>query len=149
MINKFRSHSGQAIVEFALVLPLILILLLGIIEFGVIFYNKAMVTNASREGARAGIVYQDTDGNGVYNPHQITEIETVVNRYLNAKLINFRGKFNVLTDVSTTVPVNEAISPGGKVDVVVTYRHRFLVIPNFLSWGNTINISAETVMRTE
>ena len=36
-------------------------LLFGIIEFGIILYDKAMITNASREGARAGIVF-DPDG---------------------------------------------------------------------------------------
>jgi Flp pilus assembly protein TadG len=34
-------------------------LLFGIIEFGIILYDKAMITNASREGARAGIVYSE------------------------------------------------------------------------------------------
>ncbi|HKK00735.1 MAG TPA: TadE/TadG family type IV pilus assembly protein, partial [Desulfuromonadales bacterium] len=53
---KRRHERGASAVEFALVLPLLLVILFGIIEFGFILYDKAMITNASREGARAGIV---------------------------------------------------------------------------------------------
>lgn len=50
---------GVAAVEFALVLPLLIVLLLGIIDFGLMMYDKAMITNAAREGARAGIVLRN------------------------------------------------------------------------------------------
>ena len=53
---RFNCQKGAAAVEFAIVLPLLLMLLFGIIEFSVILYDKAMITNASREGTRAGIV---------------------------------------------------------------------------------------------
>lgn len=42
--------------EFALVLPVLLLILFGIIEFGLVMFDQAVITNASREGARAGIV---------------------------------------------------------------------------------------------
>ena len=58
MALKLGSNRGQAIIEFAFVLPLLCIMILGIIEFGVLFYDKAVVTNASREGARAAIAFQ-------------------------------------------------------------------------------------------
>ena len=45
-------RSGQAVVEFALVLPVFLLLLLGVVEFGRIFLRLHLLTNASREGAR-------------------------------------------------------------------------------------------------
>ncbi|MDF2445888.1 MAG: pilus assembly protein [Moraxellaceae bacterium] len=51
------SATGAAVIEFAFVLPLLLILFFGIVEFSVAFYNKAIITNASREAARSGIVY--------------------------------------------------------------------------------------------
>ena len=58
MRSKFSSQKGASAVEFALVLPLLMLILFGIIEFGLLMYNKAMITNASREGARRGIVYR-------------------------------------------------------------------------------------------
>lgn len=47
-----RNERGQAMVELALVLPILLILLMGTVEFGRIFHSYLIITNASREGAR-------------------------------------------------------------------------------------------------
>jgi hypothetical protein len=57
--SKRSASRGQALVEFALVLPILLILLLGILDFGraVAAYNS--VSNAARSGARVAIVNQD------------------------------------------------------------------------------------------
>ena len=153
MIEKSRSSSGQALVEFALILPILVITVLGVIDFGIVFYNKAMVTNASREGARAGIVFQSTVASGVetYVPHTQTEIDNVVKKYLTSKLITFgTGSINTLVD--TAINVN-GISPkwggDGTFDVIVTYTHTFMTIPRFVGLGNTISLGAETIMRLE
>src|SRR5688500_6232012 len=50
------NRSGQAAVELALVLPVILILVVGIIEFGRAYHVKQVVTDAAREGARRAVV---------------------------------------------------------------------------------------------
>jgi len=49
-------EGGAAAVEFALVLPVLLAVLMGVLEAGLVLYDKAVLTHASREGARAGIV---------------------------------------------------------------------------------------------
>ena len=51
-----NDQSGAAAVEFALILPVMLLFIFGIIEFGLFMYNKQVLTNACREGARVGIV---------------------------------------------------------------------------------------------
>jgi Flp pilus assembly protein TadG len=53
MLRIFEDHkkSGQAIMEMVLVLPLLLLLLLGTIDLGRLFFAKIVLTNASREGA--------------------------------------------------------------------------------------------------
>lgn len=54
-----RGHSaGQAVLELALILPILLVLFLGIIDFGRGIYLYNTVSNAAREGARVGIVNQ-------------------------------------------------------------------------------------------
>jgi Flp pilus assembly protein TadG len=50
---KKKRNRGQAIVEFALILPIFLLLVLGSMEFGLVFHQYQIVTSASREGARA------------------------------------------------------------------------------------------------
>ena len=51
------DKSGQSLVEFALALPLLVLLLYGLAEFGFLLYGHVQVTNAAREGARAGSLY--------------------------------------------------------------------------------------------
>jgi Flp pilus assembly protein TadG len=51
-----KNESGTAAVEFALVLPLLLLVLFGTIEFGILMYDQSVITNAAREGARWGAV---------------------------------------------------------------------------------------------
>jgi hypothetical protein len=52
-IIKAKDESGQSIVEFALILPLLLLLIMGIIEFSFIFSNYLTLSNASREATRS------------------------------------------------------------------------------------------------
>ena len=58
MIKLPTKHSsGQAAVEFAIALPLLAVVFLGVIEFGFLLYAHVQVANAAREGARAGSLY--------------------------------------------------------------------------------------------
>ncbi|MCL6477972.1 MAG: pilus assembly protein [Peptococcaceae bacterium] len=57
----FKNQRGQAMVELALVLPILLILFMGVIEFGRIFHHYLIITNASREGARVAILGKSDD----------------------------------------------------------------------------------------
>lgn len=56
MLFQFRNNRGQAMLEFALVLPILLLLVFGIIDFGIIFFDNLVITQAAREGARVGVV---------------------------------------------------------------------------------------------
>jgi Flp pilus assembly protein TadG len=61
-----RSDRGQDIVEYALVLPLLMLLLLGIVEFGLAIWRYDTVSNAGREVARCGIIYANVSAtNGI------------------------------------------------------------------------------------
>jgi hypothetical protein len=57
-LSPSRS-TGQALVEFAFVLPVLLLLMVAIVDFGIIFYTQMTVTNAAWEGARAGATIVD------------------------------------------------------------------------------------------
>jgi Flp pilus assembly protein TadG len=50
------SQSGQAVIELALTLPLLLVIVMGIFDFGLMFQRYEVVTNAAREGARVGVL---------------------------------------------------------------------------------------------
>lgn len=53
-VSRRVDARGQAIVEFALILPLFLILLVGMLEFGIVFDHRTAMAYAVREGARVG-----------------------------------------------------------------------------------------------
>ena len=146
----FKKERGTSIVEFALVLPLLILFVFGIVEFGIAFYDKAMLTNASREGARAGIVF-NVNSSGDWTAVDNTTIETAVNNYLSSYLITFGSPTTANTSITrTTDPVTGTYSPGGQLRVDVTYAYTYLVLPNFVaSLMNPINFTATTVMRFE
>jgi len=57
-----RSKRGQALIEFAFILPFLLIITGGIVDFGLAFFVGQVIENAAREGARAGSVLQSPTG---------------------------------------------------------------------------------------
>jgi len=54
--RTIRNEQGQTMVEFAFVLPILLVMLFGIIQFGVIFNNYVALTDAARAASRKGAV---------------------------------------------------------------------------------------------
>jgi Flp pilus assembly protein TadG len=59
--RREKDEKGQALVEFALLVPIFLILMFAIVDFGMGFYSLITVTNSAREGARLGAVRATTD----------------------------------------------------------------------------------------
>jgi len=135
---KSRGEAGASAVEFAIVLPILVLLIFGIIEFSVALYDKAMITNASREAARAGIVFRVPSVTD-------EEIINIVNNYLGSSLITF----GVPVAANTTV-TRIGYNPGDELKVAVNYTYTFLIIPSFVvSLSGGINMVAETAMRME
>ena len=60
-LRRPRPDSGEALVEFALVLPILLVLSLGMMDFGRAFHTKALLDQAAREGCRVAIVIKPLD----------------------------------------------------------------------------------------
>lgn len=69
LFKKSKREDGQAMVEFALILPVFLLILCGIIDFGWLFYNQLSLNNACREGARYAVVHtaEDADTQAIIN----------------------------------------------------------------------------------
>ena len=142
LTERIKNQKGAALVEFAIVLPLLLVLVFGMIEFSIMFYDKAVITNASREGARAGIVYS--------YPNRITEgeIEATVGNYVSNKLITF-GATTPSAEEMTTV-TGQCANAGDVVTVAVTFPYEFLCCRIFITTlTGSIDLSAVTIMRCE
>lgn len=135
-----KNENGASAVEFAIILPLLLVLLFGIIEFGIIIYDKAVLTNASREAARAGIVSQ--------SPRATEEdIIGIAENYCANYLITF-GSLPAPPYVTVTFP--PSLTFGNDLKVSTTYSYDFLLVPNFiLGLPQTLTLQAVTVMKYE
>lgn len=139
MKTTIKNQRGVAAVEFALILFPLVLLIFGTIEFSTLLYDKAMITNASREGARAGIVYS--------YPDRIAdgEIVNVVNTYCSNHMISLGGDSSVSTTISRS-----GNASGDDLTVSVSYVYNFLVLPSFMATlSDGLNLQAETVMRLE
>jgi len=135
-MKSLKLQTGSNLVEFALVLPLLLLLVFGIVDFSMALYDKAVVTNAVREGARNGIVYDTT---------RLTEaqIEQLVRDYCDHKLITFGS--------STVIP-NAHFSgsnSGDTLTVNVQFYYNYAVISKLIPSLQSLNLSATSVMRLE
>ena len=127
-------------VEFCIVLPLLLILLIGMIEFSLLLYDQAVITSCSRECARAGIVAQEGRNAGT-----VTNAIDAVKAKYSDKLITF-GAASTLT---VTPDMSAGTSFGNSLKVTVTYNYGYLVLPNFITMGNSITLGSATVMNFE
>ena len=132
-------------VELVFVLLILLIVLFGIGEVSIALYDKAVLTNASRVGARAGIVAQDprvTDG----------PIKEVVKNYATNHLITFGA--DTLGDEDITI-TRTGSSFGSDLTVSVNYRYDFLAISRLVNMllvnalGSHMTLNATTVMKLE
>ena len=75
LLRRGRGEEGAAAVEFAIVIPLLLLLLAGFFDFGWLFYWQHTVTNASRAGARYAV--QAKLIGGVSTPYTDAEITNI------------------------------------------------------------------------
>jgi Flp pilus assembly protein TadG len=142
MRQRPSSRQGQSIVEFAFVLPLLLLLTFGIIEFGFFVYNKQIITNAAREGARIGIIATQprVPATGA------DSITSIVNAYLGNHLVTFGNASTPVTSVTGYAP-NAAF--GSNLSVSVQYDYSFIFFPILLNQSKVSSIQAVAVMRYE
>lgn len=137
---KIDNNKGVAAVEFALILIPLILLLFGIIEVGLLVYNKQIITGASREGARAGIV-ASLDREALPRGEHLTTSESVAADYCSDKLITFGAANDAVATATST-----GIDFGDDLSVTVSYDYGFLVLRNF---GFDVNLVSTTVMKLE
>ncbi len=106
-----RRESGQSMVEMALITPLLLLLLCGIIEFGIMFGTQLTIQNDSREGARYAAIHASESGvedtiEMMLGTNAITSGKNITVTFTDAT----RKSGFVTVTVTTTIP---AITPVG------------------------------------
>jgi len=142
-MKTLSSRKGVAALEMALVMPVLLVLTFGLVEFGLLMYNQQVITNAAREGARRGIVQASPR---IPYSNGVDGIADTVHAYADAHLVTF----------GATRPVPAVDVPAictafaDNLSVTVTYPYTFLVIPNFVpGLGPSLTITSAAVMKCE
>lgn len=125
-----NATQGQAMVEMALVLPLLLIIVIGIAEFGMMFSNYLTLNNVTRETAR----YASLGGSDIESEARGYSVSGVLDR-------------NELVIVITPAEANR--TRGDSVEVVGYYNHKLLIPFLNAILGEGIPLEAKTVMRVE
>jgi Flp pilus assembly protein TadG len=126
-----HPESGVALVEFAFVLPILLVLAMGMLDFGRAFHTKSLLDQAAREGARVAVV-------------TTPDLDIVTDR-VNAVLAS-----GGIAPTSVTVDGPDAAN---MVTVTVNATFTFITPGVFAlvggDYGNTIPMAGQTVMRFE
>jgi len=121
-----KSEKGASAVEFALILPILIMLVFGIVEFGIAFNNYITITHAAREGARIAAV-------DLNNP--------------DLKKIIIERAFPVqITETDIVINTPDGTNIGDPVEVEITYNIS-ITIPLVGSWD--IPLKNKAIMRLE
>jgi hypothetical protein len=144
--GRLKSERGAELIEFALIFPILLLVVVGIIDFGFLFQRYEVLTNATREGARMAVLPNYTQA----------DVQARVCGYLNVGGVPNSGCTSnpVVTVINDVIPVSGGLPPIQVKRVQVAYTHNFMFMGPIVSlvggtWTNTRVITTEAVMRTE
>ena len=136
-----QRQSGASAVEFAVIAPLFIAVLFAVVEFGIILYTQSIITHATREGARLGVVFSTPRTNDAA---------------IRAEVQGFLDQCGLTSTAGITIAPPLASRIGGTpLTVRVDYTYQFFVLPrnitNFLFGERmaNLNLAATTVMRME
>ena len=133
LVRKFtKNENGQAIVELALTIPILMMILCGIIDFGWFYSNQLSASFCSREGARYGVV----------NPSSAYNIQQRVIATAPSYMVG-----NMTVNVVFSNPVSPRT---GDVSVEVVRPVQALTpIAGIFTSGQAVNIKSKCVMKVE
>lgn len=141
MKKRMRSERGAALVEAAMIMPLIMLISVGIFEFGRAYQTSQVLTNAAREGARLAVLEGRTD----------TDVRARVNKYVTDGGLTALSDGNI--QVNRTVALTETATAS---TVTITYPFEFMMLNPIVrmvtpasSTGAPITLTASTLMRNE
>jgi Flp pilus assembly protein TadG len=126
-IRRMRGEQGQAMTEFAVVLPVLALVLFAIIQFGIAFNNYLTLTDAVRRGARTAAVSRQS---GTGTSDTIAAVDSAASDLTQSKL---------------NVTVTTSWSPGSDVTVSATYPYSISLFGLVVASGNLKSSTTERV----
>jgi Flp pilus assembly protein TadG len=126
--TRITDEKGQSMTEFAIVLPVLVVFLFGVIQFGILFNNYVTLTDAVRAGARTAAVSRQAS-----NP-------------TGAATTMVQNSAANLNQSNLNVSVSSSWQPGADVTVTATYPYSISLLGWVVSSGN---LSSSTTERVE
>jgi Flp pilus assembly protein TadG len=123
--KTIREQRGQTMTEFALILPILVLLLLAVIQFGIAFNNYLTVTDAARAGARKAVVSRRAA-----NPSA-------------AAIAAVRSSATNLDQSKLNVTVNSTWAQGSDVTVTASYPYQLSLLGVVVKAGNLTSSTTE------
>lgn len=147
------SHArrrGAAIIETALVLPIVLLFLFGIMEYGRYIFALQIFTNAAREGCRYAVTHtQPVTIAGVTTGNATSDVTNTINAFLGGQQLSGQATQVYLSDSKgNNLGAWNNAQPGQFICVKITGNYT-VMLPSLLSMPNTIPVTAESVMICE
>ena len=138
MRTRLHNERGAALLETAITIPIILLIAVGIFEFGRAYQTQQVLTNAAREGARTAVLPDATDA----------QVTTIVRNYLTS---------GGLKAVNPVITHNEPFGAVTASRVVINYPFNFIVlnpVARLVTRTSTLgrgvlNMQASALMRNE
>ena len=146
-MHRFNNERGTALLETALTLPLILLVSVGIFEFGRAYQIDQVITNAAREGARVAVLPGST----------VDAVKSRVQAYLDAGRVPKPQNGSIDIQVVQNVQINIGSTTATGSRVTVNYPFSFFVlnpVAKLVTKGSTLGrdgltMSASAEMRNE
>jgi Flp pilus assembly protein TadG len=141
-MRRLKTERGAALLEAAITVPIILLISVGIFEFGRAYQTGQVLTNASREGARLAVIPGSTDA----------QVRARVNDYLSGGGLSTLANGNIVLNRAVAFT---ATSTGSRVQV--NYPFQFMVLnpvirliaPSDNTGRGIYTMTASTLMRNE
>ena len=137
VLRRIRQEDGQALVEFAMVLPILMAVLLGIVQFGIIFNNYETLTDASRVAARRAATSRFIGDNGA------SARQAAKNAASNLNLTD--AEIDISSCAPGTYPcqTQDWTKTGNEVTVKLTYPYSIKILDWAVKTGDLTVIQKE------
>jgi Flp pilus assembly protein TadG len=139
-----RDDRGTALIEMAFTLPLLLLISIGIIEFGRAFQTWQILTNAAREGARVAVLPGISD----------SMVTARVQEYIQAGVLDPSVTPTITIQRNATISYGSGTATGSKVSV--SYPYHFMVMNGIAklvvsntTLGSDFTMATSATMRNE
>lgn len=131
-------QTGSIVIEFTILIPFMLLFVFGTVELGLMLFDKAVVTNASREAARSAIAFRTP-------PLPSANIQDIATAYCNQLAISLGGTSNCLVTPAPVVPAI-IITGQSNISVTVSYTYTPLILGSLLSLISTTTLANSIVL---